>query len=360
MATDASAETRVPPSRRRTAKLRRSVAGWVFVSPAVLIIGVFVLIPIVMAAWVSVSNWSGRGSPLSAEFVGVTNYESFLTGTGLAAKDFGTAIRNTAYYFLFVVPVQTVVSLGLAILVNRRALKGKGFFRTAFYFPSVTSTVAITALWTFLFSASGAVNAALAKLSVTGPTWFNDPRGLFYVLFGQTQPVGGPSTPRFLGISVWDWLSGPSIAMCAFMLMAVFTTSGTYMLLFLAALQAIGEETEEAALIDGATARQRLRHVTVPLLRPTVFTVVTLGTIGTWQVFEQMYVSGHGNPGKTTLSAAYLAYQSAFIDQRWGRGAATSFVLFAIIVVFTIILRTVLGNADPTAEKRRFRKASRR
>jgi len=343
-------------TRRRSAKYRGSAAGWAFVSPAVIVLGLFLLLPILMAAWVSVSNWSGRGSPLSANFVGITNYTSFLSGGGLAEKDFGTAIRNNAYYFILVVPIQTVLSLLLAILVNRRALAGKGFFRTAFYFPSVTSTVAITALWTFLFSTSGAINAVFRWLSINGPNWFNDPRGLFYVITGTTQPVASATTPKFLGITGWDWLSGPSIAMCAFMLMAIFTTSGTFMLLFLAALQAIGEETEEAALVDGANAWQRIRHITVPMLRPTIFTVITLGTIGTWQVFEQMYVSGQGAPAKTTLTPAFLAYQSAFINGQWGRGAATSFVLFAIIVVFTLLLRNLLGSGDPTVETRRFRR----
>jgi len=345
--------------RQRLGNLRGSAAGWAFVTPAVVVLGLFLLIPIIMAAWVSVSDWTGRGSPMGANFVGVQNYGSFLTGDSLEARDFGRSIRNNGYYFILVVPIQTALALGLAILVNRRALKGRGFFKTAFYFPSVTSTVAITTLWTFLFSASGAINAALAKLSVNGPNWFNDPRGLFYVLLGIDQPTAGPDAPRILGLTGWDWLAGPSIAMCAFMLMAIFTTSGTFMLLFLAALQAIGEETEEAALIDGASAWQRIWHVTIPMLKPTVFTVVTLGTIGTWQVFEQMYVTGQGAPAKTTLTPAFLAYDSAFIQWQWGRGAATSFVLFAIIVVFTLVMRTLLGNQDPTEDKkRRFRRKS--
>jgi multiple sugar transport system permease protein len=321
----------------------------------VVILGVFLLIPILMAAWVSVSDWNGRGSPLLGDFVGLENYQSFLGKAGLPAKDFGLSIRNNAYYFALVVPLQTALSLGLAVLVNRRALRAKGLFKTAFYFPSVTSTVAITTLWTFLFSASGAVNEALAKLSVEGPNWFNDPRGIIHLMLGDPAAPDGLDQPGFLGITPWDWMSGPSVAMCAFILMAVFTTSGTFMLLFLAALQAIGEETEEAAMVDGANTWQRLWHVTLPMLRPTLFTVLTLGTIGTWQVFDQIYVSGHGNPAKTTLTPAYLSYQSAFIDQQWGRGSATSFVLFAIIVVFTLLQRLLMGSSDPTAEKRRFK-----
>ncbi|MDR1355436.1 MAG: sugar ABC transporter permease [Propionibacteriaceae bacterium] len=337
-------------NRRRT--FRKDAVGWAFVAPCVIILGVFLLIPILMAAWVSVSDWTGRGSPLASGFVGLENYESFLGKGGLPTKDFGLSIRNNAYYFVFVVPLQTVLSLGLAVLVNRKMLRAKAFFKTAFYFPSVTSTVAITTLWTFLFSATGAINAMLEKLSVDGPNWFNDPRGIFHLMLGNPSAPPGLKQSEFLGVSLWDWLSGPSVAMCAFIVMAVFTTSGTFMLLFLAALQTIGEETKEAALVDGANGWQRFWHVTLPMLRPTLFTVITLGTIGTWQVFDQIYVSGHGSPAKTTLTPAFLSYQSAFVDQQWGRGAATSFVLFAIIIVFTILQRMVTGSSDLSKEKR--------
>ncbi|MCL2785436.1 MAG: sugar ABC transporter permease, partial [Propionibacteriaceae bacterium] len=205
---------------------------------------------------------------------------------------------------------------------------------------------------------SGAINAVLKKLTIEGPNWFNDPRGLFHVIFGVQAGMPDPNAATVLGITIREWLAGPSIAMCAFILMAVFTTSGTFMLLFLAALQAIGEETEEAALVDGASTWKRIWHITIPMLRPTVFTVITLGTIGTWQVFDQMYVAGHGNPAKTTLTPAFLSYQSAFVDQQWGRGAAISFVLFAIIIIFTLIQRRVLGLADLADEKPRRQKVA--
>lgn len=342
---------------------RQGVAGWLFVLPVVVILGVFLFIPVLMAAWVSVSDWGGRGSPLGArvDFVGADNYSDILSGRGLAARDFGTSIRNNAYYVVLVVPLQTMLSLLLAMLVNRRALKGKGFFRTAFYFPSVTSTVAITVLWLFLFSASGAVNAALAWFGINGPNWFADPRGVLHLILGGGDAPAALAAPGFLGISTWEWLAGPSVAMCAFILMAVFTTSGTFMLLFLAALQSIGEETDEAAMVDGASVWQRFWYVTLPMLRPTLFTVITLGTIGTWQVFDQIYVASEGGPAKTTLTPAYLSYATAFgTDQEWGRGAAISFILFAIIVVFTLLQRLVLGRSDPTVPSRRQLRAQRR
>ncbi|HEY3547779.1 MAG TPA: sugar ABC transporter permease [Propionicimonas sp.] len=351
-----------PGGRRRSSINRQTGAGWLFISPTVLILGIFLLLPVLMAAWVSVSDWGGRGAPWGAgvNFVGTKNYTEVLGGRGLAARDFGTAIRNNVYYVILVVPLQTALSLTLAFLVNKRALRGKGFFRTAFYFPSVTSSVAITVLWLFLFSASGAVNAVLAWFSIQGPNWFEDPRGLIHLALGGGEAPAFLSQPSLFGISGWEWLAGPSVAMTAFIFMAVFTTSGTFMLLFLAALQAIGEETDEAAMVDGANTWQRFWYVTLPMLRPTMFTVLTLGLIGTWQVFDQIYTGSQGGPSKTTVTPAYLSYDAAFISQDWGRGAAIAFVLFAIIVVFTLLQRLILGQSDPALPSRRQARAERR
>ena len=114
-----------------------------------------------------------------------------------------------------------------------------------------------------------------------------------------------------------------------FILLAVFTTSGTFMLPFIAALNNIGDEVEEAGVMDGANSWQRFRHLTLPMLKPTVFTVLTLGLIGTWQVFDQIYTGTQGGPAKTTLTPAYLSFQSGFMIKRWGEGAAIAFILFA-------------------------------
>ena len=133
----------------------------------------------------------------------------------------------------------------------------------------------------------------LGWFGINGPNWFNDPRGLVHLLlasFGVTEGPAALTGNGFLGVSWWDWLSGPSVAMFAIILMVVFTTSGTYMLMFIAALQTIGEATEEAAIMDGANSWQRLWKVTVPQLKPTIFTVITLGIIGTWQVFDHLSI----------------------------------------------------------------------
>ncbi|MFB0834680.1 carbohydrate ABC transporter permease [Arthrobacter halodurans] len=343
--------------RRRGNQGRQGLTGWLFIAPVVLILGLFLVIPVLMAAWVSVSDWTGRGSPLAAGvgFVGAENYAAILDGDGLAARDFGTSIRNNLYYVLLVVPLQTALALFLAVMVNRQILRGRGIFRTAFYFPSVTSSVAITVLWLFLFSSSGVVNKVLSFFAITGPNWFQDPRGVIHVILaalGVPQAPAALSDPAFLGISGWEWLAGPSVAMSAFVLMAIFTTSGTFMLLFIAALQNISGEVQEAAMVDGASGWQRFWHVTLPMLRPTLFTVLTLGLIGTWQVFDQIYTGTQGGPAKTTLTPAYLSFSSAFNNQRWGEGAAIAFILFAIIVVLTLLQRFALRERDVPKRRR--------
>ena len=327
----------------------RTRDGWLFITPAVAVLGLFLAFPVVMSLWVSFSDWRGVGSPLSGDvnFIGLDNYRSILTGGTLDQRDFGTALRNNFYYVLLVVPLQTALALGLAVLVHGKALKGRGFFRTAFYFPSVTSAVAITVLWLFLFSTTGAVNEVLGWIGINGPNWFQDPRGLLHLglgALGVDSAPGALSDGSLLGVSWWEWLSGPSVAMFALVLLAVFTTSGTFMLLFIAALNNIGDEIEEAGMIDGASAWQRFRHLTVPMIRPTLFTVLTLGLIGTWQVFDQIYTGTQGGPAKTTVTPAYLSYQSGFVDQQWGQGAAIAFILFLIIVVMTLLQRVLLRS----------------
>ena len=349
-----------PRARRRRSGVqgREAVAGWLFIAPMVVLLGLFLVVPVLMAAWVSVSDWTGRGSPFASTvgFVGADNYRELVAG-GLGTQDFGTSLRNNAWWVFLVVPLQTALSLFLAVMVNRKVLQGRGFFRTAFYFPSVTSTVAITVLFLFLFSASGAVNRVLSYLSVDGPNWLADPRGVVHVLLGLVGVDQGPAAltgSGFLGITWWAWLAGPSIALCVFITMAIFTTSGTFMLLFIAALQQISGDVDEAAMMDGATPWQRFRLVTLPMLRPTLFTVITLGLIGCWQVFEQIYTGTQGGPSKTTLTPAYLSYTSSFEQQEWGRGAAIAFVLFAIIVAFTLLQRVVLRERTTVPRRKRF------
>lgn len=353
--------------RRRGAPQRQSGAGWLFVTPVLVVLGLFLVVPIVMALWVSFTDWSGRGSPFSTGvgFVGTDNYRALLAGPGLSQQDFMISLRNTFYYVIGVVPLQTVGALLLAVIVNQRFLKGRTFFRTAFYFPSVVSSVAISLVFLFLFTGTGAVNRFLGIFGIDGPTWFSDPRGLIHLvgqglgLWSIDQPPAGLNDTVVAGLPVWQWISGPSVALSAIMLQVVWTTTGTFMLMFIAALQDLPTEVEEAALVDGANRWQRFRNVTVPHLRPTILLVVTLGVIGTWQVFDQMYVMTQGGPAKTTLTPAYLSYQAAFGQQQWGQGAAIAFILFVLIFVLTSLQRFVLRDKDEAARKRAERRQRR-
>ncbi len=340
---------------RRGGGIRRGEArsGWLFVAPAVIITTVFLVIPIMLALWVSVSDWNGFQSPLNprVNFVGLENYAAITVEDGLDQRNFGTAVRNNFYYVLFVVPLQTIIALLLAVQVNRAALRGKGFFRTAFYFPSVTSTVAIVIVFQFLFTASGAVNAVIGAFGIDGPDWFNDSTGVFHGIlsaFGVGAPTSGLlAEPGFLGISGWQWLAGPSVAMSSLIILAIFTTSGTFMLLFLAALQSIGSEIDEASLMDGAGPVRKFFSITLPMLRPTLFTVLTLGLIGSWQVFDQIYVLGGTSAGGTISTPAFLAYRSSFVDLQWGQGAAIAFILFVFIIILTLLQRWALAERGP-------------
>ncbi|MFF3666090.1 carbohydrate ABC transporter permease [Microtetraspora malaysiensis] len=339
---------------RRSAAAREGVAGWLFVAPVVVILGLFMLLPILMALWVSLTEWNGQGSPFRAgvPFVGLDNYTRLFTEEGLARQDFMTSIRNNFYFVLIVVPAQTVLALGLAVIVNSRLLKGRTFFRVAFFFPSVTSSVAISVVFLFIFANSGAVSRLLELVGINGPQWFSDPRGTLHLLLGALGLVDPDAPPAALtgggpfGLSWWEWLSGPSVAMTTIIVLVVWTTSGTFMLMFLAALQDIPVTLEEASRLDGAGRWQTFRYVTLPLLKPTLFLVLTLGTIATWQVFDQVYVMSQGDPAKTTLTPAYLSYKTAFRNFDYGPGTAISFVLFVIIVVLALVQRWVLRDRD--------------
>jgi multiple sugar transport system permease protein len=335
--------------RRRRGGIRSNerLAGWLFVAPVVVILGLFLLLPILMALWVSLTGWNGQGSPFTAEvpFLGADNYTRLFTEDGLARRDFMTSIRNNMYFVAIVVPAQTALSLFLAVVVNNKMLRGRTFFRTAFFFPSVTSSVAISVLFLFMFANGGAVNGVLAAFGVDGPAWLSDARGVLHIAYGW---FGVDSAPAALadggpfGLSWWDWLSGPSVGMVSIITLVVWTTSGTFMLIFLAALQSVPVTLEEAAMIDGASRWQRFRSVTLPSIKPTMFLVLTLGLIGTWQVFDQIYVMSQGNPAKTTLTPAFLSYRTAFRDFEYGTGAAISFLLFLLIVVLTLLQRWLM------------------
>lgn len=323
--------------------------GYAFLAPAIIILTVFLIIPIIMALWVSFRDWTGLQPVTESTFVGLDNYRTILLEDTVRRADFARSIRNTLYYVLTVVPIQTALALVLAVVVNQQRLRGRGFFRTAYYFPSISSSVAISLIFLFLYQKGGLINYALNTITGgrwSNPDWLTNPNGLihnFLSLFGVTgASVPALSNTDLMGISLWDWLSGPSVAMTSIVMLNIWTTIGTMMLIFLAALQDIPSFVYEAASLDGATPWQTFRDITVPLLRPTTFFVITIGLIGTFQVFDQIFVMAPGE--RTTLSIAYMVYRTAFRNASMGEGTAIAFILFVIIFIFTMLQRRITGE----------------
>lgn len=339
---------------QQNAKRQEAFAGYVFMAPSMLILIAFLIVPLVAALYFSFTNWNGvrpLNSENAYEIVGLENYERLLI-SGRRVDEFYTALKNTVYYVIGVVPTQTIIALVLAVILNQRWLKARGVFRTTFYFPSITSSVVISLVFVFLFTKGGPVNGLLKTIfpNYASVTWLDNADGVIHNLLGLVgvtkANVGAWAKSEIFNITLWDWISGPSVTLLMIMLLAIWTTIGTMMVIYLAALQNIPGQIFEAAQVDGATTWQTFRHITLPMLRPTTFFVVTIGLIGTFQVFDQVYIISKGEPQDTTLTLAYLVYRSAFDLQRpaMGLAAATAIVLFIIIFVFTLIQRRVTGS----------------
>lgn len=323
--------------------------GWLFMSPAVVLLLTFLIVPILLSVYVSFTNWNGQGGPFSdqADRVGLENYRDLLINDGLTRRNFIDSVRNNLYFVLFVVPIQTALALLLALILNQRRLSGKGFFRTAFYMPSVSSSIAIGFIFLFLFQRQGAINTVLSWFGAGDRQWFNNGEGIFHAFAGMVGVDEAPAVlddTELVGLSLWEWLSGPSWSMMVIITLAIWTTSGTFMLMLLSGLQSVPEEVHEAAAIDGAGRWQTLRHVTIPLLKKHIVLVVTLGLIGTWQVFDQIYIMSDG--AGETMTPAYLTYTTGIREGRFGRASALAFIVFLIILVFTVVQRVATRDKE--------------
>lgn len=311
-----------------------NLAGWVFILPALAIFGTFIFGPILYVFWISLHEWDVV-TP-EKPWVGLDNFVDIFTGP--KSGDFYNALRNTLWYSGGVVPVQTALALVLAVLANRK-IRGKSFFRTAFYFPSISSSVVISIIFLWMFNQRGVVNLVLRELGfpTPRPIWLQNPKGIFELALG---PFGVDQLS--------SWIEGPSLALLTIMMLNIWTTSGTMMIIFLAGLQDIPNDVYEAASIDGASRWSQFKDITVPLLRPVTLFVVTIGLIGTFQVFDQIFVmTDSGGPAKKTQTLAYLIYLEGFRGFAMGTASALAVVLFVIILVLFFVQRRLIG---PTAQ----------
>jgi multiple sugar transport system permease protein len=315
----------------RNARARReALAAYMFLSPYLLVTLIFTIGVFGFAIYVSFTEFNLFSTP---EWVGLKHYKTVLGDT-----KFLRSLVNTLYYAVIVVSFQTTLALLLAVMLNA-PMRAKQFFRTIFYAPSVTSSVVISFIFLWLYLKTGYVNHLFTQVweffgaEWTQINWLNDPRGLFQLIL----------TPFGVVIPSEQWyLRGPSITWMAIMFQNIFTTVPTFMIMFLAALQDIPPTLYEAASIDGANGRQRFFNITVPMLRPVILLIVVLGTIGTWQIFDQVKLLTSGGPLNTTLTPVYLIFSEGLGTSgppRMGYAASRAFILGAIIFFFTIIQR---------------------
>jgi multiple sugar transport system permease protein len=287
------------PRTRLSARVREGLWGYAFVLVPVAVFGLFFIYPFGYAIFISFYNWGILGKQ---SYAGLHNYHQVLTD-----PVFHIAIKNTLEYTVGVVPLEMALGLSTALLLNA-AIRGKAFFRSAFYFPSIASSVAITTIALYIFSANG--------------------------LFNQ---IIGSNTP---------WFSTESTAIWAIVGLNAWTTSGTVMLFYLAALQSISTDVYEAAALDGAKTWRSFWKITFPLLRPAHFFVLVVFGIGALKIFDQAFIvsGGEGGPNYSTMTGVLYIYNEAFKNYTFGAAAAAGVVLFAIIFVLTLIQRVTVGR----------------
>ncbi len=301
----------------------RSLTGWLFAMPHLVLFTVFLLVPVVYGFWISLHQWHilARTHP----FVGFGNYWAALTD-----DIFWVAARNTAYFGLMIVPLGNAVSLAFALGIH--ALKrGQAFYRVIVYLPGVISIAVVAVLWRWLYDTQN----GLMNLSIGG---------VVNALRGVHVPLGA-----FLPI---PWLSDPRIVMPAIVLMTIWWTTGGNMVLYLAGLGGIPEEYYEAARIDGASTWGQFRHVTLPLLAPTILFCLVISVLGAFQIFGQSYVlfaPGSG-PVRSGLTLSLYMYQQGFNQYEIGYGAAIAYLLFAAVAIMTLIQFRLLSGRKSKEE----------
>jgi multiple sugar transport system permease protein len=286
---------------RSGAEAREARAAWLFLAPALVLFGLFFLVPVVIGLFLSLTDFDiyAIASPATARFVGLSNYIQALSN-----PVFWTALKNTLYFVLVGGPLSVVTSLGAALLVNARLVRFKALFRTIFFAPVVTTLVAVAIVWRYLYHPH-------------------------YGLLNQALGV--------VGIAPVDWLGDPHWAMPAIILLAVWKNFGYNMLIFIAGLQSIPTEHYEAAAIDGAGTWKQFRHITLPGLGPTFLFVGVTTMIGYFQLFAEPYVMTQGGPLRSTTSIVLLMYEEGFRWWRMGTASAIAFILLGITLAGTLI-----------------------
>ncbi|NEO49237.1 MAG: sugar ABC transporter permease [Moorea sp. SIO4A3] len=282
------------------AKVREAISGYLFMAPTILVLGTFLIAPIIYAIFLSFHKVEILGG-LSYRFVELKNFLRTFDDERV-----WIALKNTIEYVIIVVPCQTILALVLALVLNKE-IKGKKWFRIIFFLPTVTSSAVLTLIFIWIYNSNGLLNGLL----------------------------------DFFGLPTYNWLGDPSVALKSIMIMNIWSTAPFFMVIYLAALQDIPRSVYEAARLDGANEFDQFINITVPLLKPVTFFVMVMGIIGTFQLFDQSYIfsGGTGGPNNSTLTVVLLIYQYAFRSLDMGYAAALALMLAGVILVTTLIQR---------------------
>ena len=284
----------------RTKSFREVLTGYSFMAPTILVIATFTILPIAYAIFLAFHKVRILGE-INYRFIGLKSFIRMMDDERV-----WIALKNTAEYVLIVVPIQTILALALALILNSQ-IKGKKTFRIIFFLPTVTSSAVLTLIFMWIYNSNGLLNNILA----------------------------------FLGLPTYNWIGDPTVALKAIMLMNIWSTAPFFMVIYLAALQDISVSLYEAATIDGANKWDQFISITLPLLKPVTFFIVVMGVIGTFQLFDQSYIfsAGSGGPNNSTLTIVLLIYQYAFKSLDMGYAAALALMLAGVIMVATLIQR---------------------
>jgi multiple sugar transport system permease protein len=281
------------------------MAGYLFMIPAILVLGIFVVIPILYAVFLSLHKVQLLGG-IEYQFIGFRNFTRLVEDERV-----WIALKNTAEYVAIVVPTQTILALVLAVTLNS-GIRGQNWWRILYFLPTVTSSAVLTLIFMWIYNTDGLLNDVIASVGL----------------------------PRY------NWLGDPAVALKGIMIMNIWSTAPFYMVIYLAALQDIPQSLYEAAELDGANGWQKFIHVTIPILQPVTYFVVAMGVIGTFQLFDQSYIfsGGTGGPNNATLTVVLLIYQAVFRNLQMGYAAAIAFLLAAIIIAIALIQRRIFGG----------------
>lgn len=304
----------------------KGVIPYLYIAPAAVILFVFHLFPVFYAFFISLFDWG----IIRGRWIGLGNYIELFRD-----YNFWKSFLVTIYYVIGTIPISLILSFFIAYMLSGR-IRGRSIFRTIYFLPYITSSVAAAMVWAWIFHpSSGVMNYILGLIGISPQKWLQEPTGILKLVLGG------------MGMEIPEWAGGPSLALVSIMIFTIWQSLGFDIVIFLAGLTSIPEELYDQAKLDGAGEWNLIRYVTIPLLSPTIFFLLIISTIRAFQTFNQIYIMTIGDPGGplgTTRNITMFIFQNFYAFTRVGYGASGAIVLFLIILGLTIIQLRYVGR----------------